>query len=526
MARQSAPTRTEWRSVARLLAMAPFCSYGHRVWRAAASLASALLLAGCMPAAAPIQSEALRLADGLSRDFLYHHRLCPAGFGAEGELLVAARSDAYLSGLDTIARAYAVPVRLTEASADELEVLIERLVAATDRSTRLDHRNLDANGDSETDVRELAVQPPVVRYVNLLLREGLEAGASDIHLTSEADGEFAVRFRRDGVLVAPAISAPSNPEAVVSRLKLLAELDISERRRPQDGRIRIRGELGALDLRVSCVPTLHGESVVLRLLDRGHDPQALESLGLAGARLKLFRSMVQRRHGLVLVTGPTGSGKTTTLYAALRERRRDTERVVTVEDPVEYRVDGVVQVPTHASAGVTMSSALRAILRQDPDVIMVGELRDHETAELAVQAALTGHLVLSTLHTTDAVGAIPRLLDLGIPAYLVAATLEGVLAQRLVRRLCQECRPTRTSGELYGTHCESCRGTGYSGRVGVFETFMVSAALRDAIAPGATRSTLMELISSEGFVDLHADAEERVAQGVTTADEVARVLGV
>lgn len=470
--------------------------------------------------------ETLRLADGLSRDFLYHHRLCPTGIGAAGELIVATRSDAYLSGLEVLASAYGRRVRLTPASADDLEVHIERLVAAADRNAHLDERDLEAGVDSETDVRALAVQPPVVRYVSLLIREGLEADASDIHLTSEADGEFAVRFRRDGVLIAPMVSAPSRPEAVISRLKLLAELDISERRRPQDGRIRIRGELGALDLRVSCVPTLHGESVVLRLLNKGHESQKLDALGLQGTRLAVFRSMVQQKSGLVLVTGPTGSGKTTTLYAALRTRRHDTERIITVEDPVEYRVDGVVQVPTHASAGVTMSSALRAILRQDPDVIMVGELRDHETAELAVQAALTGHLVLSSLHTTDAIGAVPRLLDLGIPAYLVAATLEGVLAQRLVRRLCPELSPSRSAGVREHDACEVCRGTGYAGRIGVFETFRVSMALRDAIVPGVTRSTLLDVITSEGFSDLRADAAARVADEVTDAAEVARVLGV
>ena len=352
--------------------------------------------------------------------------------------------------------------------------------------------NLDAQlGDGHagaeapfTDARDLANQPPVIRFVNLLIRDAHEARASDIHLEATREGVRA-RFRIDGVLA----EVPSPPKglqaAVVSRVKLLAELDIAERRLPQDGRIRVRLEERELDLRVSTVPTLYGESVVLRLLDRGGRPVALDELGMAPDTLDRFRAIAQRPHGIILATGPTGSGKTTTLYAALGLRERTAEKILTVEDPVEYHLDGVTQVPVNRKAGMTFASALRSLLRQDPDVLMVGEMRDAETAEIAIQAAMTGHLVFSTLHTNDALGALPRLADLQVETYMVASTVEAVLAQRLVRRICPDCqeryrpdpaavallalKPVGRETLLRGNGCPTCRGTGYRGRVGIFE---------------------------------------------------------
>ena len=328
---------------------------------------------------------------------------------------------------------------------------------------------------------------------------------------------------------------------MVSRIKLLAEMDVAERRRPQDGRIRVRLEQRELDLRVSTVPTLFGESVVLRLLDRGGRPVTLPELGMPPAVLAAFERLARRPHGMLLVTGPTGSGKTTTLYAALGLRDRAAEKVVTVEDPVEYQLPGVTQVPVHRQAGVTFGTALRHILRHDPDVVMVGETRDAETAEIAVQAAMTGHLVFTTLHTGDAVGAVPRLLDLGVPDYLVASTVEGVLAQRLVRRVCERCREEyapspdavaracppgtpRPVRYVRGAGCPACRGTGFRGRSGLYELMVMDESLREAVARRAPRSELRVLALAGGMVPLGADAWARVIEGTTTVEEVLRVV--
>jgi general secretion pathway protein E len=485
-----------------------------------------------------ISTGELPLAEGLSREFLHHHRVCPECVLESGELAVAAAPDARLEALDDIAFAYGHPVLPRFAPLEEVERLIERVVTRSERSIELAQVHAGED-DLATDVRDLANQPPVIRYVNLLVRDAYDAGASDIHLEASRDGLIA-RFRLDGVLT-PAPEAPSElHHAVVSRVKLLAELDIAERRRPQDGRIRVRLESRELDLRVSTVPTLFGESVVLRLLDRGGRPVGLEELGMPSGVLERMHRLARRPHGMVLVTGPTGSGKTTTLYAALGLRDRASEKIITVEDPVEYQLAGIAQVPVHRGAGITFGGALRSILRQDPDVILVGEMRDPETAEVAVQAAMTGHLVFSTLHTNDAVGAIARLLDLGVPGYLISATLNAILAQRLVRRICPDCRtedkPSRESLSRLtdgatpplrlhrGAGCAACRGTGFRGRVGIFELLEIDDALRDAVLRGAPRSELKTLALAAGMVPLRTSAWARVVAGDTTVDEVLRVV--
>ncbi|HSY80390.1 MAG TPA: GspE/PulE family protein, partial [Gemmatimonadaceae bacterium] len=343
-------------------------------------------------------SRAMTLADGLTRDYLLHHRVCPVDFTESGAVRVSAAPDALLDdALDDLRFVYGAEVVVEPASLGDVERAIERLTTRAGRDIEL--ARVDHDDDERTaDVRDLATQPPVVRFVNLLVRDAYDAGASDIHLESARSG-LGVRFRLDGVLG----SAPEPPaelaHAVVSRIKLLAELDIAERRRPQDGRIRVRLEDRELDLRVSTVPTLFGESVVLRLLDRGGRPVALEELGMPAGILASVSRLAARPHGMILVTGPTGSGKTTTLYSALQRRDTKAEKIITVEDPVEYELPGITQVPVHRQAGVTFATALRSILRQDPDVVMLGEMRDPETAEVAVQAAMTGHVVFSTLHT-------------------------------------------------------------------------------------------------------------------------------
>jgi len=482
--------------------------------------------------------HALALAPGLTREYLLHHRLCPRAINADGVLVVAGTADALRGGAADISYAYRRPVVHETIERQELERLVERLTTRAERSVEL--ARVDTNSDDlATDVRDLANQPPVIRYVNLLVRDAYDAAASDIHLEATRTG-LAARFRVDGVLV-PAPEPPSHlHHAVVSRIKLLAELDIAERRRPQDGRIRVRLEARELDLRVSSVPTMYGESVVLRLLDHGGRPVTLDELGMGPRVLPAMAQLSAKPHGMLLVTGPTGSGKTTTLYAALQRRDASREKIITVEDPIEYQLAGITQMPVHRQAGVTFAAALRAILRQDPDVVMIGEMRDRETAEISIQAAMTGHLVFSTLHTNDAISAVPRLLDLGIPEYLVAATLEGVLAQRLVRRVCPDCRveyePALEAVSLVagrrierttlmrGAGCNACRGTGFRGRLGLFELFTITDDLRDAIAARAPRAQLRALAVAAGLVPLRSDGWQKVEAGLTTVEEVARVI--
>ena len=374
--------------------------------------------------------------------------------------------------------------------------------------------------------------------MNLLLTEALEARASDVHLESGARG-LEVRYRVDGMLK-DAISPPSSlAPAVVARLKVMAELDVAERRRPQDGRVRLRVEGRPVDVRVSTLPTLHGESVVLRLLESEGKRVDLADMGMHPRMREQFELLLARPHGVFLATGPTGSGKTTTLYAALGRIRTGREKIVTVEDPVEYALEGIAQVPVNRKAGVTFAAALRSILRQDPDVILVGEMRDSETAEICVQAALTGHLVLSTLHTNDAPGALVRLQDLGIEPYLVASTVEGVLAQRLVRRVCTRCaaeeappppiaRELERAGVgaervLRARGCDGCGGTGYRGRSGIYELLTVDEGIRAEVLRGRGAGAIRSVALENGMRPLRDDGWRQVAAGVTTPDEVLRV---
>jgi type II secretory ATPase GspE/PulE/Tfp pilus assembly ATPase PilB-like protein len=478
-----------------------------------------------------------RLPASASREFLLENRVCPLSVNEEGEVIIAVGPTGTDDAVGDLAFAFGAPARVQPSTDDELDRQIERLTASASRSVELSRVDDDSLA---TDVRDLASQPPVVRYVNLLVRDAYDLKASDIHLES-ARGDLATRLRIDGALVQVAPPPPQLQAAVVSRLKLLAELDIAERRRPQDGRVRVRLEDRELDLRLSTIPTVHGESVVLRLLDHGGRAHDLASLGLPDDLRQGVERLVAKPHGMIIVTGPTGSGKTSTLYAALQRRDTDHEKVITVEDPVEYQLPGITQVPVHRASGVSFAGALRAILRQDPDVVMVGEMRDSETAEVAIQAALTGHLVLTTLHTNDALSAVPRLRDLGIPSYLIAATVEGVLAQRLVRRVCRACRAPyvpapehlRAFGEgsglrsatlVRGVGCDSCRHTGYSGRTGLFELLRVTEGLRAAISEGAALAVLREEARAAQLGSLKERGRELIGMGETTVEEVYRAI--
>ncbi|HEX8851471.1 MAG TPA: GspE/PulE family protein [Gemmatimonadaceae bacterium] len=377
----------------------------------------------------------------------------------------------------------------------------------------------------------------VVRLVDTLIGEGIAARASDIHLELEPAG-VAVRHRVDGLLRHARTLEPSVGLPLVSRIKIMAGLDIADRLRPQDGRISVTIGAGQVDLRVSTLPAAHGEKVVLRVLDARAGAASIDALGVAGPQLDRVRALLEVREGLVLVTGPTGSGKTTTLYGALRAIQQRAVNIVTVEDPIEYRLPGIVQVQVSARTGLTFAAALRSILRQDPDVILVGEIRDAETASIAVQAALTGHLVLSTLHTLDAASAIARLDDLGVDRYKVAASLKGVVAQRLLRRLCESCRARDDTqlgpalGRWIPEHtprwreqgCGRCGRTGYHGRLAVVETLIASAAIERAIASGASSDAIADLARGEGMRRLWESGVDQVVAGATSIAEIGRVL--
>jgi general secretion pathway protein E len=487
----------------------------------------------------------LPVTESFAAEYLAYYRMLPLELTAD-HLRVAVAGAPHDEALADLRDSYGLPLELVPVEEVALQDAIRQTFAASESVVEL-VRDLSAGLEPPTDVsdeqladvRDLVNQPPVIRFVNLLIREAHDAEASDIHLEATREG-LRVRLRVDGVLT----ELPSPPKglqaAVVSRVKLLAELDIAERRAPQDGRIRVRLESRELDLRVSTVPTLFGESVVLRLLDRGGRAVRLDELGMAPEMLGQFLHLAQKPHGILLATGPTGSGKTTTLYAALGLRHASAEKIITVEDPVEYHLTGVTQVPVHAKAGVTFAAALRSILRQDPDVLMVGEMRDGETAGIAVQAAMTGHLVFSTLHTNDAVSALTRLVDLKIEPYMIAATVEGVLAQRLVRRICAQCRERyrpdpaaaailagRPLGDLVlerGRGCAHCRQTGYRGRTGIFELLVMTDDLRHELLSALDLAALRRRVHDAGMVTLRQDAWAKVQAGLTTIEEVLRVV--
>ena len=496
-------------------------------------------------AAAPVTdlSRVVSLSEHLTVSYLEYAGVLPLEC-RDGVLRVATWHDSVDDQvLDDLHLLFDADVDLEQRPESEVRSAIQRAYAreSTAQGVIDAVASSDASVVSESgpidDLVMMANEAPVVKLVNLLLIEALDARASDIHLEAYASG-LQVRYRVDGVLQ----QAPSPPAhlsaAVVSRLKIMSELDIAERRLPQDGRIRLRLQNRPVDVRVSTVPTLHGESVVLRLLDKNQGRIGLQEFGMSDQTLARFKAAITKPHGIVLATGPTGSGKTTTLYAAVDLIRTGREKILTVEDPIEYQL-GVPQVPVNEKIGVTFATALRALLRQDPDVMLVGEIRDAETAEIATQAALTGHLVLSTLHTNDASSALTRLLELDVAAYLVASTVRAVLAQRLVRMNCTSCktiadlRPSELRelfggsevGVVYrGVGCAECRGTGYRGRVGIYEVLTMTDVLRRAVTERRDSSELRRIMVEDGSPTLRADGLRLIAAGITTPDEVLRVV--
>jgi general secretion pathway protein E len=372
------------------------------------------------------------------------------------------------------------------------------------------------------DLLDARDDAPIVRMLNAMLSQAVREGASDIHF-EPFEANSVVRYRVDGTLRDVVRPRRGLHAALVSRIKIMANLDIAEKRLPQDGRIMLRLGGRPIDVRVSTLPAGHGERVVMRLLDKERGRLTPEKLGMAQDTLDGVEKLVRQSHGIVLVTGPTGSGKTTTLYAMLSRIDSTTSNVLTVEDPIEYDLPGIGQTQVNARIDMTFARALRAILRQDPDVIMIGEIRDRETAQIAVQASLTGHLVLATLHTNDAVAAVTRLLDMGIEPFLLSSSLLGVLAQRLVRRLCVECRTQDSGGHWHPAGCPACGNSGYVGRTGLYELLVLDDRLRDAIHTGEGERAIRELARERGFRTMAEDGERWVADGTTSPEELARV---
>jgi len=495
---------------------------------------------GEVPGIRPVPAEILSLP------FLRARLLIPVSV-EDGQVVIAMADPLDADAREAVARATGRRVEVLVGTEEEIREAIEKMYG--EGASSMERLIEQVGEESETAPTEdakverligEASEAPIIRLVNFVIARAIERGASDIHL-EPYEKNFRVRYRIDGVLHDVDSPPKRLQTAIISRVKIMSRLNIAESRLPQDGRIKLRISGKEIDFRVSTVPTLFGESVVIRILDQASVPLDLGTLGFSAEALPAFREMVTAPHGMVLVTGPTGSGKTTTLYGALQEIRATDRKVITIEDPVEYQIPGVNQIQVKPQIGLTFASGLRSIVRQDPDVILVGEIRDRETAEIAIHSALTGHMMLSTLHTNDAVGAIARLLDMEVEEYLLPSALTGVLAQRLVRTICRECSAPREvspsfreeviresgfvpDGELReGRGCETCGGTGYRGRTGIFELLRITDGIREKILARADTGSIRERAVAEGMTLLREDGWRKVRAGVTTIEEVIRV---
>lgn len=435
-----------------------------------------------------------------------------------GDRLTVAMADPKnVVAIDDIAMATGCQVIPVIAAKGELDKVIRQHFTMRESMERVVE---ESQPDEEIDTEQLKLlvdDAPIVRLVDNMIDQAVNEGASDIHVEPR-ESELIVRFRIDGILHERMNPPKSTHPLVVSRLKIMANLDIAERRLPQDGRIKfLLDKVNSVDLRMNTLPTIYGEKVVLRILNPESIMISLDDLGFSEHNLEQFKDIITRAYGMVLVTGPTGSGKTTSLYSALNYINSPDKNISTVEDPVEYRLGGINQVNVHSRIGMTFNAGLRAMLRQDPDVIMVGEVRDKETLETVVRAALTGHLVLSTIHTNDAPSTLTRMIEMGLPPFLVVAATNGVVAQRLVRRLCRDCQ---------GQGCSRCNKTGFRGRLAVHEVLTFTERLRQAVLDGASASALRKLSREEGMVTMYEDGMAKVEQGLTTREEVVRVVGL
>ena len=482
------------------------------------------------------------IIQSLSPKYLRQYKVCPVA--VDGSTVTMATADPTNPQLlDDLRQTLGLKVSLCVAPPAAILDAIERAYSASTPLQKIVEGmgSEEAPGEAEENVnqlRDMAFEAPVVKLVNLLIEEAAAGGASDIHI-EPFEEQLRVRYRVDGVLYERESPPRRLQAALTSRIKLMAEMNIAERRLPQDGRIRVSAGGRRVDIRVSTIPTVYGESLVMRLLDRSSVFLPFDRLGFSPQVAETFQGLIRRPHGILLVTGPTGSGKTTTLYAALDKINSPDKKIITVEDPVEYQLAGVNQIPVRSKIGLSFATGLRHIVRQDPDVIMVGEIRDLETAEIAIQAALTGHLVFSTLHTNDAPGAVTRLQDMGAEPYLVASVLSAVLAQRLVRRICAACRAPYQpdAGDLLaigvtdaggvelsrGKGCDDCRGTGYRGRLGIYELFVVTEEARGLILSKRPTGEIRRHAIEHRMVTLRDDGWAKARAGITTVEEIVRV---
>jgi len=486
------------------------------------------------------EPAALALAPG---DFALKHQVLPL-YVERDVLVVAIPSESALSAVDDLGVLLERPVRAVLGDPATIRELIEeRFIEGILAGLPQDEGQLaeiDENADL-ADLQQMAGETAVVQMVNLIFSQAVRDNASDIHI-EPYEREVRVRYRLDGIMHEIIRPPKRMHAALVSRLKILGELNIAERRLPQDGRLKLQISGRTVDVRLSIVPTIYGERAVMRILDRANSVVGLDDVGMGDDVIALFRKVIRQPHGMILVTGPTGSGKSTTLYGALSELASPTTNILTIEDPVEYQIFGVGQIQVRPGIGLTFANGLRSIVRQDPDVIMVGEIRDHETAEIAIHAALTGHMVFSTLHTNDAPGAITRLLDMGVEPYLAASSIVAVLGQRLVRRNCANCAaPVREwdpsfaavgiepgdlarGGMMRGLGCDKCQHTGYKGRTGLYELLIVDEPVKKMIVERAPASTIKNhAVGSLGMRTLLEDGRRNVLAGLTTAEEVLRV---
>jgi type IV pilus assembly protein PilB len=472
----------------------------------------------------------------------------PVSYLNDHTLLLAIADPANVLAVDDIAMLTHLDVRPAVASSDDIQSLISRMNRYEDAvQEAVEQGEAEASDLEVVDLRESADDAPVIKLVHSIIAEAAERGASDIHFEPQPDSggrggsEMRVRMRIDGVLSDQATVPRRMVSGVISRIKIMGDLDISERRIPQDGRVGLTVEGRHIDVRVVTLPSVVGESVVLRILDKDNVRLRLESLGMHEHELDRFRKSFNRPHGAVLVTGPTGSGKSTTLYAALNELNLPERGIITIEDPVEYQIQGITQVQINPKAGLTFANGLRSMMRADPDVLMVGEIRDRETAQIAIEGALTGHMVLSTLHTNDAPSSITRLIEMGIEPFLVASALDSVVAQRLARTLCTHCkRRTIVTADVLRTHgfhahydieayepvgCVRCSGMGYRGRIGLYEVMTMSDEIRALTLERAASEQISAVAMREGMRRMREDGLEKVKSGITTMSEIARVTG-
>ena len=464
----------------------------------------------------------------------------------DGTLVVAMADPLDVDAREAVAKATGKRVEVQAGTEEEIREAIEKVYGEGSSSMERLVEQVGEEGEERTGDERVerligaASEAPIIRLVNYIIARGIERGASDIHL-EPYEKALRVRYRIDGMLEEVESPPKRLQTAIISRVKIMSRLNIAESRLPQDGRVKLRIGGQEIDFRVSTVPTLFGESIVIRILDQTNVPLNLETLGFPADTLTRFRQMVSVPHGMILVTGPTGSGKTTTLYGALQEIRTAARKIITIEDPVEYQIAGVNQIQVKPQIGLTFASGLRSIVRQDPDVILVGEIRDRETAEIAIHSALTGHLVLSTLHTNDAAGAITRMLEMGVEEYLLPSSLIGVLAQRLVRTICGKCSQPREISQAFreeiqretgfvaqgdlriGKGCDACGGTGFRGRMAIFELLSVDEGIKDLILARADAGTIRERAVARGMELLRQDGWNKTQAGFTTIEEVLRV---